>query len=77
MKQILGIIQKSTLTCALFCYSDEENGHCACTSGHLTTANQSEIRKAYLVSVEQDRQALSCLYEIVFAGRKNMEYDGV
>ena len=34
-----------------FCYGDEENGHCACTSGHLTTANQSEIRKAYLVSV--------------------------
>ena len=26
------------------CYGDEENGHCACTSGHLTTANQSEIR---------------------------------
>ena len=34
-----------------FCYGDEENGHRACTSEHLTTANQSEIRKAYLVSV--------------------------
>ena len=34
----------------VFCYGDEENGHRACTNGHLTTANQSEIRKAYLVS---------------------------
>ena len=33
-----------------FCYGDEENGHRACTKGYLTTANQSEIRKAYLVS---------------------------
>ena len=36
---------------SFFCYGDEENGHRACTNGHLTTANQSEIRKAYLVSV--------------------------
>ncbi|MCI5872495.1 MAG: hypothetical protein PUJ55_01120 [Clostridiales bacterium] len=36
-----------------FCYGDEENGHRACTSEHLTTANQSEIRKAYLVSVKK------------------------
>ena len=36
----------------LFCYSDEENGHYACTNGHLTTANQSEICKEYLVSVQ-------------------------
>ena len=34
-----------------FCYGDEENGHRARTYGHLTTADQSEIRKAYLVSV--------------------------
>ena len=32
-------------------YGDEENGHRACTNGHLTTADQSEIRKAYLASV--------------------------
>ena len=23
-----------------FCYGNEENGHCACTNGYLTTANQ-------------------------------------
>jgi len=34
-----------------FCYGDEESGPCACTKGHSTTANQSEIRKAYFVSV--------------------------
>ena len=33
-----------------FCYGDESSGHHACMNGHLTTANQSEIRKAYLVS---------------------------
>ena len=46
---------RNRLQCAdgsdFFCYGDEENGHCACTSVHLTTANQSEIREAYLVSV--------------------------
>ena len=36
---------------SLFCYGDEENRHRACTNGYLTTANQSEIRKAYLASV--------------------------
>ena len=35
-----------------FCHGDEENGHRACTNGHLTTADQSEIRKAYLASVK-------------------------
>ena len=35
---------------AIFCYGDEENGHRACTSDHLTTANQSEIHRAYLFS---------------------------
>ena len=34
----------------IFCYGDKENGHRACTNEHLTTANQSEIRKAHLVS---------------------------
>ena len=34
----------------LFCHGDEENGHHACMDGHLTTADQSEIRKANLVS---------------------------
>ena len=45
--------------CPFFCDGDEENGHCACTNGHLTTANQSEIRKAYLVSVMVTKQAHS------------------
>ena len=35
----------------VFCYGNEENGHHACMNGYLTTANQSEIRKSYLVSV--------------------------
>ena len=34
-----------------FCYGNEENGSHACMNWHLTTANQSEIREAYLVSV--------------------------
>ena len=34
-----------------FCYGDEASEHHACMNGHLPTANQSEIRKAYLVSV--------------------------
>ena len=34
-----------------FCNGDEENGRHACMNGHLTTADQSEIREAYLVSV--------------------------
>lgn len=37
----------------IFCHGDEENGHRACTNGHLKTADQSEIRKAYLVSVKE------------------------
>ena len=45
----------ASLRLAFLCYGDEENGHCACTSVHLTTANQSEIREAYLVS-EINRQ---------------------
>ena len=52
------VILKKRLWCeresschSLFCYGDEENGHRACKKEHLTTANQSEIRKAYLVSV--------------------------
>ena len=36
---------------APFCHGDEENGHRACTNGHLTTADQNEIRKENLVSV--------------------------
>ena len=34
----------------IFCYGDEENARRACTHEYLTTANQSEIRKAYLDS---------------------------
>ena len=36
---------------APFCHGDEENGHRACTNRHLSTADQSEIRKTHLVSV--------------------------
>ena len=34
-----------------FCHGDEKNGNRACTNEHLTTADQSVVRKAYLVSV--------------------------
>lgn len=36
---------------AVFLSQRRQNGHRACTNGHLTTADQSEIRKAYPVSV--------------------------
>ena len=42
---------KTIVFAMVFCCGDEESGHCACTSGHLTSANQSEMRRAYLVSV--------------------------
>ena len=47
---------------AFFCYGDEENGHHACMNVHLTTANQSEIRKAYLVSVGGGASNRTALY---------------
>lgn len=35
-----------------FCHSNEKkNGHHACMDGSLMTANQSEIREVYLVTV--------------------------
>ena len=40
------------LVTAIFGHGDEENGRRACTGGHLTTADQSEICGAYLASVE-------------------------
>ena len=49
---------------AIFCYGDEENGHRACTSEHLTTANQSEIRRAYLFSAWKEVQKMSDLIEL-------------
>ena len=56
----------------IFCYGNEENGHCACASRHLTTANQSGIRKAYLVSVGYTQAlalAFSCgIYTSLSAG---------
>ena len=48
-EQVLTIIQVNA--CSPFCYGNEENGHYAWASGHLTTANQSDIGEAYLVSV--------------------------
>ena len=41
---------------SFFCYGDEENGMYLYKC-HLTTANQSEIRKAYLVSVVAQQQS--------------------
>ena len=40
--------------CVVFCYGDEENARIYAV--HLTTANQSEIRRAYLVSVMATRK---------------------
>ena len=37
------------MSAAFFCYGDEENA--SIYAVHLTTADQSEIRRAYLVSV--------------------------
>lgn len=54
-----------------FCYGDEENGHRACTSEHLTTANQSETRKAYLVSVKKlDADKCECVWEVESFGNR-------
>ena len=38
--------------CVVFCYGDEENARIYAV--HLTTANQSEIRRAHLVSVTNE-----------------------
>ena len=40
----------------LFCYGDEENARIYAV--HLTTADQSEIRRAYLVSVPAYRLSI-------------------
>lgn len=37
---IIDIKSKSSPARLLLCYGDEENGQCACTGVHLTTANQ-------------------------------------
>ena len=41
--------QELIIGSCLLCYGDEENARIYAV--HLTTANQSEIRRAYLVSV--------------------------
>ena len=41
---------------SVFCYGDEENARIYAM--HLTTANQSEIRRAYLVSVMATRKMI-------------------
>jgi len=38
-----------------FCYGNEASDRYACMNGHLPTANQSEIREAYLNSVPVER----------------------
>ena len=43
----------------IFCYGDEENARRACTHEYLTTANQSEIRKAYLDSVVETLEGIA------------------
>ena len=52
--------------CVVFCYGDEENARIYAV--HLTTANQSEIRRTYLVSVmESFNQSVSQLcYDIEY-----------
>ena len=40
----------------IFCHGDEENECHACMGRHSTTADQSEIREAYLVSVMATRK---------------------
>ena len=40
--------EEKSLRNGSFCHGDEENGRRACTSGHLTTVDQSEIRGAHL-----------------------------
>ena len=59
--QPLSQIQRHRSCGGAFCYGNEENGHHACMNGHLTTANQSEIRKAYLVSVMATRKMVIML----------------
>ena len=54
---------------AIFCYGDEENTHRACTQEYLTTANQSEIRKAYLVSVMYGNTCISEAASVSFRQR--------
>ena len=43
---------RAPVTVPLLCHSNEENGCYACINGHLTTADQSEIRSANLVSLQ-------------------------
>jgi len=51
-----------------FCYGDEGNGHCAFKNGHLTSANQSKICKAYLVSIQKSSRFFN-KYAIARKGR--------
>ena len=50
------------------CHSDEEKRHHACMNEDLTTADQSEIRKAYLVSVIATRK------NVIMPARKEAGY---
>ena len=49
---------QTTNDVGFLCYGDEENGHRARTNGHLATVNQSEIHRAYCVSVQKDIKIL-------------------
>ena len=47
----MAIKMPAALLQAFFCYGDEENARIYAM--HLTTANQSEIRKAYLALLDR------------------------
>ena len=56
---------RTSMVLTVFCYGDEENDHRTWANEHLTTTNQSEIRKAYLISVMATRK-------MIFAGECHM-----
>ena len=64
--------RKKLCAIRLFCHGDEENGHHACRNGHLKTADQSEIRKAYLVSAQSVRNVSQSLFQ--FDGQKTIKF---
>lgn len=49
-------MKRKNFVVAIFCHGDEESGFCTCTRSHLTTADQSKVRKAYLASAKKWRR---------------------
>ena len=58
-------------TLSAFCYGDEENARIYAV--HLTTANQSEIRRAYLVSVYNEKNARIYAVHLTTANQRENE----